>query len=1173
MPDLRRWIHWVGACAALLLPGGAGAAQLELVSRSIPELRSDTAAGLSTTDNFPDSSRFTYANPPRLSADGRWMVFSSEAPNLVEGQIDSNGSTDVFLHDRQTGTTILVSRAAGTATRTASHGSFRPSISADGRYIAFLSWGIDLVPGQIDEAPFSYYDEQDVFLFDRVTGSMVLISRKHGTAATGASGQGWDPFVSADGRFVAYLSSANDLISGQVDASPSEDLFLYDRVAGTNRLVSHRSGSTQTAAGAGAFTISGNGEWIAFLSAAGDVVPGQSDPNNLAGWGYDLFLYQVSSGAMTLVTHASGSPTTTANIGSESTDIPSISADGSRLVFLSGATDLVAGVTETGWVYDVFLFDRTSGTTTLISAPNDSPAVAAGGMTPVISSDGTRIAFFSPEPLASGQTASEGDVYLYTVASGSVTLVSRSSSSPASGGDDGSINPSLSGDGTRVLFQSTATNLVPGQIDTEGLDLFLADLSAGTLVLVNHASGSAVTPAAGPGGTNFGAGAAFLSENGGFASFFSMSDDMVTDLRDLNGRTDVFLYNAATATNQAISVHAPSFASVTGNGQSFTLSMSADGRFVVFVSQATDLVPGQNDRNAEGEDIFLEDRLSGEIVLVSHTPGSSSATGDRPSLSATISRDGSFVVFSSSATDLIPGQIDNNSEPDVFLYERASGLVTLLSHADGAPSSTGNNRSGDGLISGDGRFIAFSSRSTDLVPGLTETNGFLSDVYLHDRVAGTTILVSHAAGAATTTANEASGSTSLSADGRFLVFVSYATDLIAGQIDTNGGLDIFLYDQVSGTTTLVSHASGLPGTAANASSSDARLSANGGFIVFSSGASNLVSGQTSGGGNLYLFDRAAGTTALISHASDSLVTPADGYAVSPTIDDNGDFIAFRSNAPDLVEGQIDQTPPPFQGDDIFLYDRGTATNILVSHIPGSVVTPANNLSYAPALSGNGAYVTYYSTATDLVAGNPPLTGVDVYAYNRLTRTTTLLSQASVPPTPPGFGPPPPTYPQGPPLISQDGRTVVFASVATNLVAQDFNGVADVFRFSDPMPADFFLLVPCRRLDTRQAGQGPALSSGVPRTVLLHGSCGVPDTARAVVVNVTVTQPSGSGYLTAFQGDFLIPPAVSTVNFAMGRTRTNNAIVSLAADGTLALQPLVGGGGTVHVVIDVFGYFE
>jgi hypothetical protein len=244
----------------------------------------------------------------------------------------------------------------------------------------------------------------------------------------------------------------------------------------------------------------------------------------------------------------------------------------------------------------------------------------------------------------------------------------------------------------------------------------------------------------------------------------------------------------------------------------------------------------------------------------------------------------------------------------------------------------------------------------------------------------------------------------------------------------------------------------------------------------------------------------------------------------------------------------------------------------VSHIPGSVVTPANNLSYFPAISGNGAYVTYFSMATDLVAGNPPLTGVDTYVYNRLARTTTLLSSASGPPTPPGFGPSP-TYPPGPPLISQDGRTVVFSSLATNLIARDFNGVADIFRSSDPMAADFFLLAPCRRLDTRQAGQGPALSSGVARTVLLHGSCGIPDTARAVAINVTVTQPSASGYLTAFSGDFLIPPVVSTVNFGMGRTRTNNAIVSLAAEGTLALQPLVGGGGTVHVVVDVIGYFE
>src|SRR6185436_10807967 len=138
-----------------------------------------------------------------------------------------------------------------------------------------------------------------------------------------------------------------------------------------------------------------------------------------------------------------------------------------------------------------------------------------------------------------------------------------------------------------------------------------------------------------------------------------------------------------------------------------------------------------------------------------------------------------------------------------------------------------------------------------------------------------------------------------------------------------------------------------------------------------------------------------------------------------------------------------------------------------------------------------------------------------------------------------------------------------------------DGTKDAFLYANPLSGrDFFSVSACRILDTRQVGQGPALTSGLTRTMAAHGSCGIPETARSIAVNVTVTQPTAAGYLTFHAGD-LAPETISTINFAPGQTRSNNAILPLSFDGRglLAVTPLVGGNGTVHLIVDVSGWFE
>jgi hypothetical protein len=152
------------------------------------------------------------------------------------------------------------------------------------------------------------------------------------------------------------------------------------------------------------------------------------------------------------------------------------------------------------------------------------------------------------------------------------------------------------------------------------------------------------------------------------------------------------------------------------------------------------------------------------------------------------------------------GQTDANGSWDVFLYELATGTTTLVSRSSVSPSRTGNSNSQEAVLSADGRYVAFSSFATDHVAGQSDANSNW-DVFLYDRISGTTTLVSRSAVSVSSTGNGESYVGTISMDGRYLAFHSRATNLVPGQVDTNGAQDVFLFDQVTGITTLVSRTS------------------------------------------------------------------------------------------------------------------------------------------------------------------------------------------------------------------------------------------------------------------------------------------------------------------------------------------------------------------------------
>ncbi len=369
--------------------------------------------------------------------------------------------------------------------------------------------------------------------------------------------------------------------------------------------------------------------------------------------------------------------------------------------------------------------------------------------------------------------------------------------------------------------------------------------------------------------------------------------------------------------------------------------ISADGRFVAFASTATNLVSG--DTNGS-EDIFVHDRQTGETTRVSIATGG--AEGNAGSTRPAISGDGRYVVFESLATTLI--LTDTNAVSDVFVHDRETGITERVSVASNGDE--GNDMSGYPAISANGRYVAFWSRANNLVSG--DTNG-KGDVFVHDRQTGVTERVSLASNG--TQGDDDATTSAISADGRYVTFLSRASTLVSG--DTNNTADIFVHDRQTGETTRVSVATG--GAEADASSDAPDISADGRFVVFGSRAGNLVSGDSNARSDVFLHDRQAGTTARLSETSGRI--GGDNHSEAPTISADGRYVAFQSRADNLIPGDVNTTPY----NDILVHDRETDEAERVSIATDG--SKGDLASTAPSISAGGQYVAFSSSSTNLVS--------------------------------------------------------------------------------------------------------------------------------------------------------------------------------------------------------------
>ena len=403
----------------------------------------------------------------------------------------------------------------------------------------------------------------------------------------------------------------------------------------------------------------------------------------------------------------------------------------------------------------------------------------------------------------------------------------------------------LSANGRLVLINSQATDLVSGDTN-ERWDVFVHDRSSGQTERVSVSTGGAQARATrDPWGGSIAGG---ISANGRYVVFQSDAPNLVAG--DTNRLADVFRRDRASGVTKRVSVAPHGQA----NGASGLATISANGRYVAFESAASNLVAHDSNRIV---DVFVRDLATGKTrrLSISSRGGQAGCKGWCESTQPALSADGRFVAFESSATNLVPG--DTNKLADVFVHDRRTGRterVSVTSKGKQAGADRTNNGSNAPSISGDGRYVAFHSADSNLVPG--DTNRTF-DVFVHDRKTGRTTRVS-VSSAGRQANGESVGAPSFSADGRYVAFNSLATNLVPGDTEDNDILDVFVRDLRTGATTIASLGAAGQHGGDSSSVSGIAFSSDDRVLAFSSFAPNFVPGDTNGTADAFLREFKAG---------------------------------------------------------------------------------------------------------------------------------------------------------------------------------------------------------------------------------------------------------------------------------------------------------------------------
>lgn len=862
---------------------------------------------------------------PIISADGRYVLFASTANNLVVIGTNqpipaiSPAPMNVYLRDRVTSTTTLISvNLAGTGG--GNDNSWPIALSTNNEFILFESRASNLVPNDTNNAT-------DIFVRNLVITQTVLVSAKSNGVPGNRDSSG--SAMTADGHFVAFLSSAFDLVAS--DNNGIADVFVRDLQTGGTTLVSVGAKSVSGFVQPSLVSpeISDDGRYVLFTSPGTNLVAGVQTTN-------ELYLRDLVAGTTVWASSAATQAVWNVFHNSRSVSFNYIMSRDGR--YVSYETYAPSANLTTGLI---LRYDNQTALTDVIST--NALALPLGNIRSLdMTPDGRFVAFIGS---TNGPPANNSSIFVWDSFSGNATLAS---------GDLGGQIPSnsicawpvLDSSGQYVAFLSAGSGLVTNTLSGD-FHLYRRDLQMASTVLLDsdtNNSGSLLNTAPVPS----------LSGDGQFVAFESSDAKLVQ--RDPNRSLDVFVRNIGSNSTELVSVRASALPSSSPNGPN-TLSLfsvSSDGRFIAFSTDAENVL--RNDTNG-CRDVVVRDLLLGTNLLVSANTNNFSANNF--STDPAISGDGRFVAFTSVANDLVPG--DSNKALDVFVRDLQTSVIDLIS-INSSATGPGNKGGLSPLISTNGRFVLFHSASTDLAAG-----SFVGtdNLFLRDRQFGATI--------ALTTAGTSSFA-AMTPDGHYIAFVGAvgsSSNLFVW--DTQSSKRIYTNSSNPGAIglalspdgrKLVYSISGVLYVADPvANSSGAVLTTNGYRAGFRFSAdsryfvASLINGAT-GTNQIYLFDVQAGTNLLISHKFSSS-SPANAKSDSPDISADGRFIAYRSGATDILPADTIGVP------DIFLYDRQTgATTLLTQSRFGSYA--ADNRSRSPIFSGDGKILFFESSASDLV---------------------------------------------------------------------------------------------------------------------------------------------------------------------------------------------------------------
>ena len=894
------WLFWVTSSAP------AVAADIELVSK-----RSD-GLGASTVAN--ESMQVT-TRGRSLSTDGRFVVFSSAATNFVN--TSTNDASQVYLHDRTTGSNTLVS--VGATGLAGNRFSDTAAISGDGLTVVFRSAADNLTANDDNNA-------DDVFAFDRITGAVSLLSSNN-SGIQGNSNSG-APVISDTGRFTAFHSDSANLVAN--DTNDSSDVFVLDRELGTVSRTSIDSNGTEADAASRAPSISADGQVVAFESSAtnliatdgnsvddifvrdrtsniterisrsSDAVEANSASNH-AQLSNDGRFVVFTSNASNLSTSTNGriqvyhhdrqtgtilmaSVNDASEAASSDTESASVSADGQLVVFSSTAKNLATSafsIPDQRFA-EVFLRDLNLGTT--IAIPSTVPLsfpFTLNAVAPSISADGETVIFGASPTFLSLDGDKRPDVYIYATATAELSRI-ESQSTPAQTRDARSSTSgkhSSSVDGRFVVFNSAADD-TPVSTGGSAQAVFVADSLNGLTQLV-----SLTAEAGDPMAT---ANAAVISSDGTFIAYASTSARLATGESD-NGAADIFIYNQLTGSTALLSNNLPGLASP---DMSFCApDINADGRYITFHSSSASTPCTTNNGQ---ERVYLVDRDTGTAQIVSRTPSGEVANGR--SENAHISADGRFVAFSSVAANMSAASDPNISGP-IYMFDQTIGVTQRVGSL--VPDIL---IASDITLSGNGRYLAYGATVAD-------PSGNRTHVYVHDLLTKVTQLVSQDSDIETGANSEhISQRPGLSYDGRLVSFETQAVENLLNLL-RSVPVEVFTQDRLTGETERLTNGFVGSGTFGNISNK-ASISADGTAVVFQSLIDDLVPDDRNYATDVFVARRTNATYSLVSAVLPSSRSTTVGATVTAftTLITSSNASACRIELASAFDGSLSYQP-------------------------------------------------------------------------------------------------------------------------------------------------------------------------------------------------------------------------------------------------------------------------